>query len=141
MNGRRCAWAAVAAAAAWLALGCVHAEAPRPEEPAWGKEACGHCSMLVTEQHPSAQAVLSDGTRRFYDDVGCLALALDEEKAPPRAAWVNDGKGGWTPVAEARFEGGQRTPMDFGFLASGTGTATFEQVRAAARAKTSGRHP
>lgn len=125
-------------AVAWLSVGCAHTEAPRAEEPAWGKEPCGHCSMLVTEQHPAAQAVLADGTRHFYDDVGCMALEFDREKVPARAAWVNDGKGGWTPLRSARFEGNQRTPMDFGFLASGSGSATFEQVREAARAKTKG---
>ena len=128
-------------ALAVVGTGCTQAEAPRAEEPAWGKEACGHCSMLVTEQHPAGQAVLSDGTRRYYDDVGCMALEFDREKAPARAAWVNDGHGGWTPLESARFAPGQRTPMDFGFLASPAGSATFVQVQQAARAKAKGGQP
>lgn len=118
-----------------LAVACQSNQALEPVEPVWGKVACKHCSMLVTETHPAAQAVLSDGVRAYFDDVGCMALFLDHEKATPRMAWANDGKGSWVAVNEARFAGGQRTPMDFGFLIAPGGAATFEDVREAARNK------
>jgi hypothetical protein len=69
--------------------------------------------MLVSEPHPAAQAVLSDGIRRHFDDVGCPVPFLEREKSPPLAAWVNEGNGGWVPTGQARFVSGQRTPMGF----------------------------
>lgn len=118
-----------------LTVACQSNQAIEAVEPVWGKVSCRHCSMLVTERHPAAQAVLSDGVRAYFDDVGCMALFLDVEKAPPRMAWANDGKGGWVSVSEARFAAGQRTPMDFGFLIAPDGSASFDDVRASARNK------
>jgi copper chaperone NosL len=118
---------------ALLAVACTPG-AGEPAEPIWGKQACGHCSMLVTEKPPSAQLTLNDGTRRFFDDVGCLVAWLDREGQHARAMWVRKGDG-WVPAAEARYASGVVTPMDFGFIAADQGIG-WDEVKAAVREKT-----
>jgi hypothetical protein len=123
----------VAAALAVAAPGCT----PGPEvatDPVWGKEACGHCSMLVSEKPPAAQLTLADGTRKHFDDLGCMAAWLSRrEDAHPVGAWVRQGEG-WVPAAGARFSAGHATPMDFGFLAAREGVS-WGEVQAAVSAK------
>jgi nitrous oxide reductase accessory protein NosL len=108
---------------------------PAAADPVWGKQACTHCSMLISDPHPSAQALLRDGTRYFFDDVGCLAAWLDRESERPVALWVrtirNDG---WIDAHEVRYSAGHITPMDFGFLPAAQGF-NFEELGAAVRAK------
>jgi copper chaperone NosL len=105
----------------------------QPAEPIWGKQACAHCSMLVTEKPPAAQLTLSDGTRKFFDDVGCMVSWIDHERLTPRAMWVRRGDA-WVPAAEARYASQANTPMDFGFVAAPDGVG-WEDVKAAVRAK------
>ncbi|MGA9526106.1 MAG: hypothetical protein WBV82_31900 [Myxococcaceae bacterium] len=118
---------------ALCALACTPG-AGEPAEPVWGKQACGHCSMLVTEKPPSAQLTLSNGTRRFFDDVGCLVAYLDREGQSPHAMWVRKGDA-WVSAVEARYASGVVTPMDFGFVAADQGIG-WDEVKAAVREKT-----
>jgi copper chaperone NosL len=103
----------------------------QPAEPVWGKQACEHCMMLVSDPRPAAQAVLVGGTRMFFDDVGCLVEWLDDSGHVPMGVWVRapDGQG-WTDAYSARYSDGHRTPMDHGYLSSTRGSS-FEQLRAA----------
>jgi copper chaperone NosL len=107
----------------------------QPVDPVWGKQACEHCLMLVSEPRPAAQAVLVDGTRKFFDDVGCLVMWLQRSGQVPKHAWVraHDGQG-WTDAYAARFSDGHRTPMDYGFLSSLRGRS-FEELQAVVRAR------
>ena len=116
----------------WLAA-CTPA-ADAPAEPVWGKQACGHCAMLVTEQPPSAQLTLADGSRRFFDDVGCMVSFLERGHTKAQHLWVRHGLG-WVPVEKARFQGGVTTPMDFGFIAADSGV-DWATVQAAVREQT-----
>lgn len=108
------------------------AKSLEPAEPVWGKEPCAHCMMLVSEQAPSAQLQLESGTRKFFDDVGCMVLYVDQEKVTPTASWVRVGDG-WKRAEEARYRR-ERTPMDFGFVGAADGVS-FDELRAAVRAK------
>ena len=92
-------------------------------EPAWGKEQCAHCMMLVSEREPAAQLITADGTRRFFDDVGCM-MAFNE--ANPKARWVHLGNS-WVPAETARYAPA-RTPMDYGFVAAKDGIS-FDELR------------
>lgn len=108
---------------ALLLAGC--AERVEPAEPVWGKEPCAHCMMLLSEKAPAAQMLLEGGQRKYFDDVGCMVLFADHERATPRASWVHAGEG-WKAASEARYAKA-RTPMDFGFVAASDGL-TFEQM-------------
>jgi nitrous oxide reductase accessory protein NosL len=108
---------------------------PKPEEPIWGKQQCAHCSMLVSEKPPAAQALREDGARKFFDDVGCLVAWEDRVKPQLKARWVRGPGGeGWVAAEEAKYSGGHVTPMDFGFLADSAGVS-YDEVRAAVREK------
>jgi copper chaperone NosL len=105
-----------------------------PAEPVWGKQACAHCSMLVTEPPPAAQLSRADGTRLFFDDVGCLAAHLDREgEGGAPHLWVRRGEG-WVSATGTRYASGARTPMDFGFLPAAEGVS-WEALREAVRAR------
>ena len=122
----------VLAMLALMMLGC--SKGPEePADPVWGKQACAHCAMLVTEKPPSAQLTLADGTRKYFDDVGCMVAYLDREKVAPQRLWVREGEG-WMPAAEARYASGVSTPMDFGFVAAEAGVS-WQEVQAAVRAR------
>jgi copper chaperone NosL len=111
----------------------------QPVDPVWGKQACEHCMMLVSEPRPAAQAVLPGGTRKFFDDVGCLVEWLDRSGEVPLRMWVRPPAGdGWIDARAARYGEGQRTPMDYGFLAS-DGGRSFEELRVALRARRAAR--
>ena len=128
-----------------LIMGCASAE-PKPVEPVWGKQGCAHCLMLVTEKAPAAQALLTDGSRRFFDDVGCLAAWLEQEQEPTKRLWVRaPGGEGWVDAVTATYSTGHHTPMDFGFIADTTGV-TWAEVRASVTAQVTqrradGAHP
>lgn len=116
-----------------LLVGCT----PGPDQaadPIWGKQACAHCSMLVSEKAPAAQLTLADGTRHYFDDLGCMAAWLDRSRSTPRQLWVRQGEA-WVPAASARFAPGARTPMDYGFLPAAEGGVSWDEVRAAVRQK------
>ncbi len=132
-------WAAAGARPAWviafslafalLAFGGCTASGDGPEDPVWGKEMCAHCVMLVSEKPPAAQALMTDGTRKYFDDVGCLALWLDAEPRATKKTWVRGHGGeGWVEAEATRYATGQRTPMDYGFLAALEGIG-FDEVR------------
>jgi hypothetical protein len=95
--------------------------------------------MLISDSRPAAQAMYADGTRRFFDDVGCLAAWLDRSSESPKAVWVRGPDDhGWSEASGARFSAGHVTPMDFGFLPAREGVS-FAEVRAAVKLKTQAR--
>jgi hypothetical protein len=92
--------------------------------------------MLVSEKAPSAQALLQNGQRRFFDDVGCLVAWEAREQPQLAAHWVRGPGGeGWVAPEATRFQAGVPTPMDYGFVAATDGV-TFDEVRAAVARKT-----
>jgi hypothetical protein len=105
-----------------LLTAACHEAGDRPLEPVWGKQPCDHCAMLLDEPRFAAQAVTADGTRVYFDDVGCLAGWLDEHPATARA-WVRAGDA-WVPAAQARFASGARTPMGYGYVAATSAPVT-----------------
>ena len=106
-----------------------------PIDPVWGKQPCAHCAMVVSEPRFAAQALEDDGTRTYFDDVGCLALWIDERRAA--RAWARDGAAGpWVDVTKARFRAGEQTPMGFGHVVDlDHGDLDWDSVRALVRAR------
>ncbi|MBL9026991.1 MAG: hypothetical protein JNL21_32645 [Myxococcales bacterium] len=121
------------AAALSLAASCTADDGP--VDPVWGKQPCAHCAMLVSEQRFAAQALEDDGTRTYFDDVGCLAL-WSEDKRPARA-WARDGaEQRWIDVGSALFRAGEHTPMSFGYVIDmARGDLGWDAVRASVRTR------
>ncbi|CAN5629992.1 hypothetical protein BH09MYX1_BH09MYX1_01420 [soil metagenome] len=111
---------------ALVALGCV--DTSKPEDPVWGKQACGHCAMLVSDPRFAAQLTTKDDNRVFFDDVGCMAAYVKSRHLDVRAMWVRDELGHWIDARTAHFERGEKTPMDYGFVATSGGSASFGDV-------------
>jgi hypothetical protein len=92
--------------------------------------------MLVSERQPAAQAVLADGSRKFFDDIGCMAAYLAQPGVVAQAAWVHGPDSDlWVDALTARYSAGHRTPMDFGYLAASSGI-TFAELKQQVAAKT-----
>ncbi len=109
--------AAIAIAAAAVVLVACTTGTDVAIDPAWGKDPCAHCGMIVGDRAAAAEAIDPRGERLFFDDVGCMVTYEAERhltftrawvRAPDRAAWI-DAKG-------ARYVGGHATPMDYGFV-------------------------
>ena len=101
----------------------------QPVEPVWGKQACEHCMMLVSDRGAAAQAALVGGARKFFDDVGCLAAWLEQTGETPMGVWVRTPDAqGWADAYTARFAAGQHTPMDYGYLPAARGVS-FQELR------------
>ena len=77
----RCSWPA-----ALLALGlagCARVDLSRPPELRAGRDECGECGMLISDERCAAASLVErDGAREFvlFDDIGCQ-LAFEEERA------------------------------------------------------------
>jgi copper chaperone NosL len=107
-------------------------DASRPLEPVWGKQACAHCAMLLSEPRFGAQLTTEAGDRYYFDDPGCMASFV-RERAPRvrvRAMWVHD-PSGWVDAKSARYELAA-SPMDYGYAPSSQGTADWLAVEQAA---------
>ena len=126
----------------FLFLGCAAVtlaaceDVDAPLTPAWGKQRCGHCSMIVGDERFAAQAIDQRGDRLFFDDVGCLASYVHEHPQA-RHAWVLS-RGSWVDAQKASFRAGAKTPMDYGFEADPGGPVAWSEVSARAIAPRSG---
>ncbi len=119
---------------ALLALALAACEsADEPKDPVWGKQPCGSCAMLVSEPTHAAQLVTADGTRVYFDDVGCLAAYVLERNISPPKMWVRDSAGKWVDARSAKFRAGAKTLMDYGFVHAADGDKTFADVERAAK--------
>ena len=110
--------------------------ADTPVDPAWSKQPCEHCGMVVSEPRFAAEVVRANGARVFFDDVGCMMAFVDEQRSPVRHAWVNDGHR-WIDARKAHFHDEAATPMGFGLVASGddVGGIAYDDADARVRAK------
>jgi copper chaperone NosL len=118
-----------------LALAAACARTDDPIDPAWGKQPCAHCAMVLSDKHFGAEIVTSDGERVFFDDVGCMVLFLEEAKQPPKRAWVHDAQTGqWLDARTAHY-GAASSPMDFGFEARASADLTWDEMRSRVLAK------
>jgi len=125
-----------AALFALLAVGSLACqEASSAVDPAWGKQACSSCSMLVSDRRYAAQLVTDDGTRFFFDDPGCMATWLAEGRGHAQHTWVYSATGTWIDARTARYVRDQPSPMGFGFAPADTGSAEWADVEAAAAAR------
>ena len=106
-------------------------------EPVWGKQACAHCAMILSDRRFGAELVTEAGDRLFFDDVGCMVLAIDERHLGAPRAWVRDAQSGrWLDARSARYVGGAASPMDFGFEARTSGELAWNDLHDRVSSKT-----
>ena len=116
-----------------LVVGCQ--DASGPIEPAWGKQACANCAMLVSDRRYAAQLVDADGAHVFFDDPGCMATWMIEHTRAPRRAWVHSGSASWVDATSTKYVSRQPSPMGFGFAPDEGGDATWADVEGSARGR------
>lgn len=107
-------------------------DATRAVDPVWGKQACAHCAMLVSEPRFAAELTTTAGDRAFFDDPGCMATYLVDRAPRVQKMWVRDAAGAWIETANARFQSGAASPMDYGFAAAADGSEPWSAVERAA---------
>jgi nitrous oxide reductase accessory protein NosL len=106
---------------------CTRADGPT--EPFWGKEACAHCAMVLSDRRFGAQVLSSAGERFFFDDPGCMVVFLEERALGNAHAWVHE-DGRWVDARGARYASGAVTPMDFGYEPKSAGELPWSEMRA-----------
>lgn len=110
-----------------------------PVPVAWGKEACAHCHMHVSEEGFAVQAQTTAGLVLNFDDPGCFFAYLDDQHPDLHAVWFHHSRDDrWLGQDHVGFVTVGATPMDFGLGAvdaSEPGAMTLEQARERAAAK------
>jgi copper chaperone NosL len=96
-----------------------------PGEVVWDRDTCERCAMAIGDRRFSAQVRDShQGRLHLFDDLGCALLwVADNEAGADLSAsgagpelWVRDAAGDrWIDARTARFDGGHKTPMGYGF--------------------------
>lgn len=129
-------YAVRAAAFALLVLASACSEPTSgPVRIVWGRHACDHCAMAISEQAFAAEVRVGPREVMRFDDLGC-ALAWLESNGGAAAAsefWVMDqDRGEWLDARSASYRPDQRTPMAYGFGAirdAESGSVDFETAR------------
>jgi copper chaperone NosL len=101
----------------------------RAADAVWGKQPCEHCKMVLSEPRHAAQMITRDGTRLFFDDLGCMIEYERARAETPKRVWVRNEQGAWIDASTARYEHGARTPMDYGFASSDHGRLSLADVK------------
>ena len=108
-----------------------------PVEPAWNRQVCAHCGMILDNRFFAGQIQAHGGEIYFFDDPGCLIAFQDQKKPDARAiylhhhlreAWLAWPKLGFVPAV---------SPMGFGLGCVGEGEAgakALEWARARVKA-------
>jgi copper chaperone NosL len=122
---RRIEGVAAASLLLW-GLACSLQPEAGPGEITWDRDTCEHCAMVIGERRYAAQIRdAGNGHLHFFDDLGCALLWLTAQAQGGEPAshhselWVRDAKNEhWIDGFAARYQGGHRTPMGYGFAAS-----------------------
>lgn len=112
------------------AIAAACSKSDEPADPVWGKEPCAHCAMIVSDRRFAGQ-VLTGGDRKFFDDIGCMVLWLDEHRGQQvERSWARDAPTTtrWLDAKSARYSDGAKTPMDFGFEARSNGAMGWDEM-------------
>jgi copper chaperone NosL len=100
---------------------------------AWNAESCAHCRMLIGDPAFAAQVITADGTVRSFDDPGCAARFIREQRDHVHRAWFHAGTGDtWIPLAEVGFAPVATSPMGSNVIAvprTTPGALALEDVR------------
>lgn len=123
-------------AAAGLLLACPGGSSDGPAPVKWDRDACQHCSMVISERHFAAQVRGGPkGAAAKFDDVGCAVKWLDKQpwaEEPATKVWVaRHADGEWLDAKMAHYVAGKTSPMGFNFGAvdGSSEGLTFEAMR------------
>jgi hypothetical protein len=117
----------------WLSFGicallvCCAKDAT-PTDPVWGKQACAHCAMLVSDPRYAAQLLTTASERKYFDDIGCMLSYVAEGKSQAAKLWVRSEESQWVEARQTKYATGAPTPMDYGFVTSRTGSRSFSEL-------------
>ncbi len=81
---------------------------------------CYTCHMGIEDLQSVSQTLLTDGTPRVFDDIGCMLVYLQETNDGVEISYVIDHDSGeWIDMKDAYFVHDQmvQTPMSYGFIA------------------------
>ena len=68
---------------------------------AWNAEPRAHCRMLIGDPAFAAQVITTDGTVRSFDDPGCAARFIRDQRDRVHRAWFHAGTGDtWIPPSD-----------------------------------------
>ncbi|MRI59061.1 MAG: hypothetical protein C6H99_06110 [Epsilonproteobacteria bacterium] len=78
---------------------------------------CVKCTMQLESKEHSAQAIMPNGRVYFFDDPGCMALWIKDQKDAKRIKlWVyTDDTHRYIEAKKACYRLGVQTPMNYGF--------------------------
>lgn len=103
--------------------GCSDNGGFKPAKINYGEDICAACLMIISEQKYSAQYILSDGSVKKFDDIGCMVNYIkntQNEIDRISAIYVRDFESNnWINAKEADFVYSWqiKTPMGYGFIA------------------------
>lgn len=95
----------------------------KPAQINYGQDICAACSMIISEKEYSAQYVLSDGSIKKFDDIGCMIEHIEQMKSEAdkvKAKYVRDySTNEWINTNDAYFLKSDKiiTPMGHGIVA------------------------
>ena len=102
-----------------LALGSCRNRTDGPPVIRYGKDVCGECRMIISEERFAAAAADRNGNAVKFDGVGCL-LRYRQEHPELEKIWVKSyGSGEWLDAAAAFFVFSEQisAPMGYGLAA------------------------
>ncbi|WP_017378599.1 nitrous oxide reductase accessory protein NosL [Paenisporosarcina sp. TG-14] len=84
-------------------------------------DTCAVCNMSITHEEFAAQAILTNGDKLIFDDLGCLVqYVLDKQESEIGASYIKDYESNeWIDTTKASFVYHKDfwTPMTYGVLA------------------------
>ena len=100
----------------------------------YGRDACAHCRMHISQPGFAAELRDSNGVLTKYDDIGCMLHAMVALHHEVPEVWVEDHDGGgFVPLLSASLVRAERleTPMGYGIVAfkDAGAAATFARAQ------------
>ena len=98
---------------------CSDRESLSPKDPAWDRDVCHRCQMMISDRNYSAQVINpAKGEHYFFDDLGCALNWLQETKPVWKneaLIYANDARSGkWVDVRQGIIAVQFVTPMSYG---------------------------
>ncbi|MGP1450461.1 MAG: hypothetical protein ACTTJS_04970 [Wolinella sp.] len=86
------------------------------------RDVCERCKMIISEKNHALEVINKSERKRYYfDDIGCLALWVRDNKIswiPEAIIYVGEfNTGEWIDAKSALWVEGHTTPMAFGYAA------------------------
>lgn len=110
----------------FMAQGC----SPEPRPIVFGKDACSHCRMIISDPKFGYELVTSKGKVYVFDDLNCYwnfrnAEKLTDKQIAHSVVYLYDQSQQYVAVTEAHFvkSAAIRSPMGSGFAAFSTAAA------------------